>query len=105
MLSYTNHVALPETVDCAVSRILELLSFRERAMLAQLDDWQTSLLGKLLIEYLQLQLMETSLSQALLEDCRNKTGEAAVDAPQAAAVIVANVWNRLRETHRLRVVG
>jgi len=93
-----------DSVDRAVGHMITEMSLRERVMLARVQDWQASLLGKLMVEYVRLQLVELSLSQALLEDCKTKTGKAVVDEAEAAAVIVADVWSRLRETHRLRVV-
>ena len=95
-------VALPETVDCAVGQIIEAMSGRERLMLADLEDWQASLLGRLLVEYLRFRFSRFSVNQALLQDCRAKTGNADVDELQAAEVVVANVCSRLRKAHHLR---
>jgi len=101
--AWTDSVALPETVDCAVGRIIEEMSGRERAMLAHLEDWQASLLGRLLVEYLRFRLSRFSVNQTLLQDCKTTTGKADVDEARAAEAIVVKVWSRLREDHQLCV--
>jgi hypothetical protein len=104
MIGCTEGFTLSDSLDCAVGHMIAEMSLRERVMLARLENRQASLLGKLLIEYVRLQLKELSLGQVLLEDCRTKTGKAAFDEAEAAVVIVTKVWSRLRETYRLRVV-
>jgi len=104
MTGCTEGFTLSDSLDCAVGHMIAEMSLRERVMLARLEDLQASLLGKLLVEYVRLQLKELTLGQVLLEDCRTKMGGAAVDETEAAVVIVTDVWSRLRETHRLRVL-
>ena len=104
MIGCAKGFMLRDSVDCAVGHITAERSLGQCIMLVCVEECQPSLLGRLLVDCVRLQLMELLLSQALLEDCRTKTGKAAVDEGEAAAVIVANVWSQLRQTHRLRVV-
>jgi len=40
----------------------------------------------------------------LLKDCIKQSGKATLDEAEAALYILKELWNRLQETHRLRVV-
>jgi polyhydroxyalkanoate synthesis regulator phasin len=59
--------------------------------MANLEDDQIEFINKLIADYIQ-----TKLNESLI-----KKGEMDLTEPEA---IVKEVWNRLRETHKLRVV-
>jgi hypothetical protein len=40
----------------------------------------------------------------LMADCIKQSGNETLDEVEAANYILKEIWNRLRETHRLRVV-
>ena len=44
------------------------------------------------------------VNKNLLKDCIKQSGNETLDEIEAANYILKEVWNRLRETHRLRVV-
>ncbi len=59
--------------------------------MANLEDDQIEFINKLMADYIQNKLNEWSIKQEEMD----------LTEPEA---IVKEVWNRLRETHRLRVV-
>jgi hypothetical protein len=44
------------------------------------------------------------VNQKLLEDCIKHSGNQTIDKAEAALHILKELWERLQETHRLRVV-
>jgi len=44
------------------------------------------------------------VNKKLLKDCIKQSGNETLDEDEAALYILKELWNRLRETHRLRAV-
>ena len=59
------------------------------------------IMGKLIRH--RLDKMDVAVNQKLMEDCLEKSGES-LNEDDAATVILRELWNRLRGTHRLRAV-
>ena len=95
----------PNTVDQVVDELIEDLTLAERVGTADLDENEFRVLeltmGKL-IRY-KLDQKDVDVNKELMKDCLAKSGES-LDEVDAATVILKELWNRLRETHRLRVV-
>jgi hypothetical protein len=51
----------------------------------------------------RLEQMDVGVNQELMKDCLKKSGES-LNEVNAATVILKELWDRLRETHRLRAV-
>ena len=92
------------SVDQVVDELIEDLTLAERVETADLDENEFRVLeltmGKL-IRY-KLDQKDVDVNKELMKDCLAKSGES-LDKVDAATVILKEVWNRLRETHRLRV--
>jgi hypothetical protein len=95
----------PTTVDEVVDEIIAELTIAERVSTADLDEdefWVLELtLGKL-IRY-KLDHLDVGVNKELMKDCLEKSGES-LNEVDAATVIIKELWNRLQETHRLRVI-
>ena len=95
----------PKTVDAVVDEIIAELTLEERIGTANLGEDEYRVveltLGKL-IRY-KFDQMDIGVNKELMKDCLSKSGES-LDQVDAATVIIRELWNRLRETHRLRVV-
>lgn len=81
----------PSIVDDIADQIIEALSLNERVTMANLEDDQIEFINKLLAEYIQTKTKQWAAKQA---DPYTRETEA----------IIKEIWNRLRETHRLRIV-
>ena len=96
---------IPKTVDAVVEVIIAEMTLAERVGTADLDENEFRVLkltlGKL-IRY-KLDQKDVDVNKELMKDCLAKSGES-LDRVDAATVILKELWNRLRETHRLRVV-
>jgi ribosomal protein S13 len=84
-----NHT--PSIVNEIADQIIADLSLDERVTMANLEDDQIEFINKLLAEYIQSKTKQWAAKQA------------DPDTLEAEA-IVKEIWNRLRETHRLRIV-
>ena len=94
------------TVDQVVDDIIADLTLAERVGTADLDENEFRVLeltlGKL-IRY-KLDQLEVGTNEALRDDCISRFGKSTLNDADAAAGILKEVWKRLKETHRLRVV-
>ena len=95
----------PNAVDAVVEEILAELTLAERVGTADLDENEFRVLelimGKL-VRY-KLDQKDVAVNKELMRDCLAKSGKS-LNEVDAATVILKELWNRLRETHRLRVV-
>jgi hypothetical protein len=82
---------IPKSVAEIVDQVIDDLSLEDRVTMANLEDDQIEFINKLIADYIQTKLNERSIKQK----------EEDLTEPEA---IVKEVWNRLRETHKLRVV-
>ena len=94
------------TVDQVVDDIIADLTLAERVGRADLDENEFRVLeltlGKL-IRY-KLDQLDVGANETLRDDCISRSGKSTLSDTDAAAVILKEVWKRLKETHRLRVV-
>lgn len=93
------------TVDAVVKEIISELTLEERVGTADLDADEFRILELTLGKLIQYKLdnMPVTVNQKLKKDCLAKSGESLNDV-DAATIIIKELWNRLRETHRLRAV-
>ena len=95
----------PNTVDAVVEEILAELTLAERVGTADLDENEFRVLelimGKL-IRY-KLDQKDVAVNKELMRDCLAKSGKS-LNEVDAATVILKELWNRLRGSHKLRVV-
>jgi len=93
------------TVDQVVDEIIADLTLAERVGTADLDEDELRVLELALGKYIRYRLdqLDVGVNKKLMKDCLSKSGES-LDEVDAATVIIRELWNRLQETHRLRVV-
>ena len=93
-----------ETVDIAVDDIINDLSLRERVELSKLLVGQSCLLKRLLAFQVCCNLAEISVNPKLMRDCLKRSQKKEICAAEAAGIILEEVYRRLRETYRIRIV-
>jgi hypothetical protein len=94
----------PETVDQAVDDIIGELTLQDKIAMANLDEGQMPLFERLLAEYIGRKLETWSVNQSLMEDCLKRVGDKSFGPAEAPTVILRELWERLRKTHKLRIV-
>ena len=93
------------TVDQVVDEIIAELTLAEKVGTADLNEDELRVLELALGKYIRHKLdqVDFGVNTELMKDCLKKTGES-LNEVDAAAVILKELWKRLRETHRLRAV-
>ncbi len=82
---------IPKTVDEIVNQIIDDLSLKDRVTMANLEDDQIEFINTLMTDYIQTKLEEWSVEQEETDLTETET-------------IINEIWNRLRVTHKLRIV-
>ena len=96
----------PNSVDQIVYEIIAEMPLDDRVRTANLDEDGLAVLQLALGKYLRYLIDNQSedVNEKLLKDCINQSGNETLDEAEAALYILKKLWNRLKETHRLRAV-
>ena len=94
------------TVDEVVTEIIAEMPLDDRVKTANLDEDGLATLQLALGKYLRYLIDNQSedVNKKLMKDCINQSGNETLDEAEAASYILKEIWNRLKETHRLRAV-
>jgi len=98
-------VRLPRTVNEAVNRLISELSLKEKAQLARMDGEALSSLFFTLGQYIIEQFGLMGGNDELMESCRSYSDDNDINTEVASEIILNALWERLRQTYRLRLVG
>jgi hypothetical protein len=96
--------AIAKTVDEAVDQIVSDMSLEERVRLANFDKEDLRVINYSLSIFIRNQLFMKDVNKELFESCRVVSGNKNLNEATAALVIIEKLWERLRDTHRLRVM-
>ena len=96
--------AIPKTVDEAVDQIVSDMSLEERVRLANFDKEDLRVINYSLSIFIRNQLFMKDVNKELFESCRAVSGNKNLNEATAALVIIEKLWEKLRETHRLRIL-
>ena len=94
----------PQTVKNAVERLIKGLSLKDRATIANMEEFELSTLHSNLGRYIRNHFQLWSGNDDLMTSCCFIAGKASVDQDEASSIIIKELWKRLRETHKLRVI-
>jgi len=94
----------PKTVDEAVDRMISDLDLESKVKIANMDLNNLDRVHFDLHEYFKNAFGVWHGNKELLADCRATSGEPIRDEDEATFVILRAVWEKLRETHTLKVV-
>ena len=94
----------PRTVQEAVDRLIDELPLKDKATIASMAEDDLVTLQTNLGYYIGNQFGIWSGNRSLLHSCEIVSGDAHLHPDFAPSVIIKELWKRLRETHKLRVV-
>lgn len=97
-------VNFPKTIDDAVKSLVSGLPLKDKATIANLQEDELTGLYSTLGTYIRNNFGLWSGNEALLDDCRQVTGNQNVHQDDAAAIIIKELWTRVKGTHKLRVL-
>ena len=95
---------LPKTVDEAAIDIISGMDLRNRSMLANLSEEDLIPLQLTLGLYIEQQMQAWSINESLKESCIQVCKEKGLDESNLPGVIIKRIWERLKKTHKLRIV-
>jgi len=96
-------VNFPETVEEAVDRLISEMPLKDRVKLADMSGYDIDGLHPSLGLYIRNNygLWE---ERKLIESCRELTGDKNLQPEDAVKFILKKLWEKLRKTHRMRIV-
>ena len=97
-------IGMPKTVDDAVKRLIANMPLKFKVDLSKMDEGELVNLHFTFGVFIRNQFGLWNENTDLLNDCRKLSGIDFMNADDAAAFIMEELWKRLRKTHRLRAV-
>ncbi len=94
----------PQNVGSAVKRLISLMSLKDKATIANMAYDELPSLYHSLGNYIVNTFGLLSRNPKLLDSCRQESGRVFEREEDAAAFIIEALWQKLRQSHRLRVV-
>jgi hypothetical protein len=95
---------MPKTVEEAVNRLIANMPLKIKVDLSKMNERDLINLHLTFGVFIRNQLGLWKKNVDLLNDCRELSGITFMNADDAAALIISELWRRLRKTHKLRVV-
>jgi hypothetical protein len=93
----------PKTVDETVDRLVVEMALKDKTTLANMEETDLIALHFSLGIYVRNNYLYPG-NNKLLESCRQKAMDKSLHWDQASMVIIKELWKRLKESHKLRVV-
>ena len=94
----------PQTVKEAVATLIEEMSLKDCAQIANMAAIELNSLNVYLGHYIRNNFRLLAGNAALIESCRLISGEPEVHAEKASQIIIDELWKKLTKTHKLRLV-
>jgi hypothetical protein len=94
----------PKTVQEAVDRIIDELSLKDKTTIASMAEDELITLQFTLGSNIGKEFGVWSGNRQLLESCEAISGDVYLHPDFAPSVIIKELWESLRETHKLRVI-
>ena len=94
----------PQDIEAALDFLENTLSLKDRATIANMAVGELASLNVTLGDYINRNFDLYLEGSALLTDCRRRSGQWTLAPEAAAAFIVRRLWERLRDTHRIRII-
>lgn len=91
-------------MDEAVDLIIAEFPLRDKVETANMTEEDLAILQAVLAKYISDKLDEWTVNKDLYEDCLKRADGELLDETDSSTVILRVLWDRLKETHRLRVV-
>jgi len=94
----------PKTVDEAVNHIISDLPLQDRVRIANMQRKDLEIVYMTLGLFIKKQLLQKDMNKELLESCRTVSGNNNLNEITASFVIIEKLWEKLRDTHKLRIL-
>ena len=95
---------LPTTVEEAIDQLIAELPLKDKIIIANMTEKDLITLQFTLGSYIGNEFGIWSGNHQLLFSCRQVSGEVHLDPDLVPPVIIKELWKRLKESHKLRIV-
>jgi hypothetical protein len=95
---------LPKTVDEAIKRLISEMALKDKIIIANMAEVELSLLHANLGTYIRSEFGLWSGNQDLTASCCFFAKKEKIQEDEASSIIIRELWKRLRESHKLRIV-
>ena len=92
--------------DCNPPSFETSCSLEDRVRFANLSEDEVQVIEAVLAKFLNQRLegLDEKVNDELLKECKERSGDNSLDDAGASGFILKELWKRLRETHKLRIV-
>jgi len=94
----------PKTVNQAVDRLISEISLKDKTTIANIAEVELSVLHTSIGEYIRNEFGLWSGNKDLMTSCCFFAKRDKVSEDEASSIIIRELWKRLRESHKLRIV-
>jgi hypothetical protein len=94
----------PRTVQEAVDRLIDELSFKDKTTIANMAEVELSVLDTTLGEYIRTEFNLWTNNHPLFGSCCFIAKKDNLSEDEAAFLIIRELWKKLRKSHKLRIV-
>jgi hypothetical protein len=94
----------PKTVDESVKRLISELSLKDKTTIANMAEIELSVLHNSIGEYIRNEFGLWTGNKELMTSCRFFAKRDKVSENDASSIIIKELWKKLRETHKMRIV-
>ncbi|MFC1839399.1 putative molybdenum carrier protein [Thermodesulfobacteriota bacterium] len=97
-------VKYPQSTAEAVDRLISIMTMKEKVELSRMEETGLLYPSKKLVQYIYDKFGLKNGNEALLQSCRVIMENINMTTEDVPSVIIRELWLKLRETHRLRIV-
>ncbi len=94
----------PKTVDQAVERLISEISLKDKTTIANIAEVELSVLHTSIGEYILNEFGLWSGNEDLMTSCCFIAKRDKIHEDEASSIIIRELWKRLRESHKLRII-
>jgi hypothetical protein len=98
------HKDLPRDIHTAVADIINGMTLKDRAVMANLTEGELAPLQLNLGMYIRQQFPQWFTRESFKQSCEETVRKEGLDMSTIPMVIIKKIWLQLKKTHRLRVV-
>ena len=102
---YVTSCNQPHSVKEAVERLMSEMTFKDKAIMARMNENELSMLRATLGRYIKDKFGLLSGNTDLIHSCRYVSRKRDITEDDACAIIIRKLWRKLHDTHLLKVVA
>ena len=95
---------LPKTVEQAVESLSSKLPLKDKVLIANMTFGELAIVNVTLGKYIRENFGIWTGNVELLESCRKYSGQKDLTVENISMIVIQAFWEKLKETHRLRVI-